>query len=100
MSSTMGRVRGLICLGFAACTGAPRSPSALRLGTTYTVQQSGALALLDSLWRGPPPGAAGIRPSGPGPQAAPRGDLHPVITPPPPPEERLLVPPRPPALRR
>src|SRR2546426_410116 len=100
MSSTMGRVRGLICLGFAACTGAPRSPSALRLGTTYTVQQSGALALLDSLWRGPPPVAAGIRPSGPGLQAPAPGGLGPLLTHPPTPQERLLVHPRPPAARR
>ena len=99
MSSTMGRVRGLICLGFAACTGAPHSPPALRLGTTYTVQQSGALTLLDSLWRGPPPVATVIGPSGQVLQAAARGDLDVVITHAPTLEERLLVRPGHAALR-
>src|SRR2546425_10530072 len=94
MSSTMGRVRGLICLGFAACTGAPHSPPALRLGTTYTVQQSGALTLLDSLWRGPPPVAPGIRPSGQVLPAAARGDLDVALTPAPPPQDRPLRRPR------
>src|SRR2546428_3159629 len=99
MSSTMGRVRGLICLGFAACTGAPHSPPALRLGTTYTVQQSGALTLLDSLWRGPPPVATVIGPAGQVRQAAARGDLDLVITHAPTLEERLLVHPGHAALR-
>ncbi len=83
--------RGLVCLCLAACTGAPRSPPTLRLGTTYTVQQSGALALLDSLWRGPPTVAAVIGPSGQVLQAAARGDLDVVITHAPTLEERLLV---------
>src|SRR2546427_3631065 len=99
MSSTMGRVRGLVCLGFAACTGARHSPPALRLGTTYTVQQSGALTLLDSLWRGPPPVATVIGPSGQVLQAAARGDLDVVITHAPTLEERLLVRPGHAALR-
>src|SRR3989442_15240462 len=98
MSSPMRLARGLISLSLAACTGAPRSPSALRLGTTYTVQQSGALALLDSLWRGPPPVATVIGPSGQVLQAAARGDLDVVITHAPTLEERLLVRPGHPAL--
>jgi len=44
-------VGALICAALAACTSAP-ADRPLRLGTTFTVQQSGALALLDSL---PPP---------------------------------------------
>jgi len=78
-------------LGLAACGGAPRSPPPLRLGTTYTVQQSGALTLLDSLWRGPPRVATVIGPSGQVLQAAARGDLDVVITHAPTLEERLLV---------
>ena len=95
----MRLARGLISLSLAACTGAPRSPSALRLGTTYTVQQSGALALLDSLWRGPPPVATVIGPSGQVLQAAARGDLDLVLTHAPTLEERLLVHPGHAALR-
>ena len=34
-----------------ACHGGPRP---LRLGTTYTVQQSGALAVLETYWAGAP----------------------------------------------
>src|SRR5258708_24257588 len=41
-------VGALICAALAACTSAP-TERPLRLGTTFTAQQSGALALLDSL---------------------------------------------------
>src|SRR6266540_3023211 len=42
----------LACTLLVSCRAAPQ-PS-LRLGTTYTVQQSGALAVLESLWTTPP----------------------------------------------
>lgn len=68
-------------------------PVPLRLGTTYTVQQSGALAVLESLWtaRGTAPLATVIGPSGQILRAAANGDLDVVITHAPPLEERLLV---------
>ena len=97
MSSTMRHLGRLLCLGVAACTGTP-APPALRLGTTYTVQQSGALTLLDSLWRGPRV-ATVIGPSGQVLQAAARGDLDIVLTHAPTLEERLLVRPGHAALR-
>src|SRR5207248_8369981 len=70
----------------------------LRLGTTFTVQQSGALALLDSL---PPPDSlvTVISSSGQILQSAARGDLALVITHAPSLEERLLVAPGHVALR-
>jgi tungstate transport system substrate-binding protein len=97
MSSTMRHLARLLCLGVAACTSTP-VPPALRLGTTYTVQQSGALTRLDSLWRGPRV-ATVIGPSGQVLQAAARGDLDVVLTHAPTLEERLLVRPGHAALR-
>jgi len=97
MSITMRQLGPLLCLGLAACTSKPVTPP-LRLGTTYTVQQSGALTLLDSLWRGPRV-ATVIGPSGQVLQAAARGDLDVVITHAPTLEERLLVRPGHAALR-
>ena len=66
-------------------------PQPLRLGTTYTVQQSGALAVLESLWTAPPPLATVIAPSGQVLHAAANGDLDVVITHAPALEQRLLV---------
>ena len=42
-------VAALMCAAAVACTSTPPS---LRVGTTYTVQQSGALDFIDSLWSG------------------------------------------------
>jgi tungstate transport system substrate-binding protein len=82
-------VGALICAALAACTSAPAARP-LRLGTTFTVQQSGALALLDSL--APPDSVATvIAASGQILQTAARGDLDVVITHAPSLEERLLV---------
>ena len=90
-------VGALICAALAACTSAP-ADRPLRLGTTFTVQQSGALALLDSL---PPPDSlvTVIAASGQILQSAARGDLDLVITHAPSLEERLLVAPGHVALR-
>ncbi|HMH83824.1 MAG TPA: substrate-binding domain-containing protein [Gemmatimonadales bacterium] len=66
-------------------------PAPLRLGTTYTVQQSGALDVLESLWTAPPPLATVVAPSGQILRAAANGDLDVVITHAPALEERLLV---------
>ncbi len=79
----------LACTLLVSCRAAPQ-PS-LRLGTTYTVQQSGALAVLESLWTAPPPLQTVIGPSGQILRAAANGDLDVVITHAPPLEERLLV---------
>ena len=80
-------IRCMVAGVLAAChAGAPP----LRLGTTYTVQQSGALAVLESLWTGPPL-ATVIAPSGQVLRAAANGDLDVVITHAPPLEERLLI---------
>ncbi len=79
-----------LCLLAAGCHSAPSSPP-LRLGTTYTVQQSGALAVLESLWTAPPPLTTVIGPSGQILRAAANGDLDVVITHAPSLEQRLLV---------
>ena len=76
-----------MCAALAACTSAPRP---LRLGTTYTVQQSGALDVLDSLWTGARLVTV-IGPSGQILQSAARGDLDLVITHAPSLEARLLA---------
>jgi tungstate transport system substrate-binding protein len=76
----------LACGALAACTSAERP---LRLGTTHTVEQSGALAVLDSLAHPVP--ATVIGPSGQILAAAARGDLDVVITHAPSLERRLLV---------
>jgi tungstate transport system substrate-binding protein len=77
----------LMCAGVGACTSDARP---LRLGTTYTVEQSGALALLDSLH---PPGPVTIvvGPSGQILRSAAAGDLDVVVTHAPALEERVLV---------
>jgi tungstate transport system substrate-binding protein len=71
----------------AACAGGERP---LRIGTTYTVEQSGALALLDSL-HPPTQPAVVVGPSGQILAAAARGDLDIVVTHAPSLEARLLV---------
>src|SRR5205823_11912878 len=78
---------GLMCVMVAACQPAA---SPLRLGTTYTVQQSGALAVLESLWTGPRFTTV-VAPSGQILRAAANGDLDVVITHAPALEQRLLV---------
>lgn len=85
----------LICAALVACTSETRP---LRLGTTYTVEQSGALAVLDSLH---PPAAVTvvIGPSGQILRSAAAGDLDVVITHAPSLEQRLLVAPGHAALR-
>src|SRR2546428_552154 len=59
-----------------ACHGGPRP---LRLGTTYTVQESGALAALETYWAGAPL-AVVVGPSGQILRSAAQGDLDVVIT--------------------
>ncbi|HEY6158891.1 MAG TPA: substrate-binding domain-containing protein [Gemmatimonadales bacterium] len=66
------------------------NPSPLRLGTTYTVQQSGVLAVLESLWTGPRFTTV-VAPSGQILRAAANGDLDVVITHAPALEQRVLV---------
>jgi len=82
-----------MCAAAGACTSEARP---LRFGTTYTVEQSGALALLEP--RGiapglpaPPPIAVVVAPSGQILRAAARGDLDVVLTHAPSLEHRLLV---------
>ncbi|HXL06481.1 MAG TPA: substrate-binding domain-containing protein [Gemmatimonadales bacterium] len=72
---------------FMACHS---SPPPLRLGTTYTVQQSGVLAVLESLWTGPRFTTV-VAPSGQILRAAANGDLDVVITHAPALEQRVLV---------
>ena len=76
-----------MCAGAVACTSGDRP---LRVGSTHTLEQSGALALLDSLWRGPRL-AVVVAPSGQILHAAGAGDLDVVITHAPTLEERMLV---------
>src|SRR5205809_8136987 len=80
-------VGALMCAAMAACTS---TPLPLRVGTTYTVQQSGALDLIDSLWSGARVVTV-IAPSGQILQAAARGDLDVVITHAPSLEARILA---------
>ena len=77
----------LICAGLAGCTSEVHP---LRLGTTYTVEQSGALAVLDSLHFVAPLTVV-VAPSGQILRSAAQGDLDVVITHAPTLEERLLV---------
>jgi tungstate transport system substrate-binding protein len=77
----------LICAALTACTSEARP---LRLGTTYTVEQSGALELLDSL-KPPAPLTVIVGPSGQILRSAAAGDLDVVLTHAPTLEERLLV---------
>jgi len=77
----------IVCMLLAGC-----QPGAapLRLGTTYTVQQSGVLAVLESLWTGPRFTTV-VAPSGQVLRTAANGDLDVVITHAPALEQRLLV---------
>lgn len=91
----ISRVRRFVLLLTALGACRPAAPR-LRVGTTYTVQQSGALAVLESLWTAAPqapgvPLATVIGPSGQMLRAAAGGDLDVVITHAPSLEERLLV---------
>src|SRR5256886_10555039 len=83
----MKRVAAVLLMAAACRAG----PAPLRLGTTYTVQQSGALAGLESLWTGPAPLTTVVAPSGQILRAAPNGDLGVVITHAPALEHRLLL---------
>src|SRR6266550_626072 len=83
----MKRVAAVLLMAAACRAG----PAPLRLGTTYTVQQSGALAVLESLWTGPAPLTTVVAPSGQILRAAANGDLDVVITHAPVLEQRLLV---------
>ncbi|HLQ58813.1 MAG TPA: substrate-binding domain-containing protein [Gemmatimonadales bacterium] len=86
-----------VCAAQAACTkGSQATP--LRLGTTTTVEQSGALALLDSL-RPPMPVRVIVAASGTVLRSAAAGDLDVVITHAPSLEQRLLIDPGHAALR-
>jgi tungstate transport system substrate-binding protein len=92
MVTVTRRMMGLVvlfCTAFAACTRETQA-TALRLGTTSTVEQSGALALLDSLH---PPVAVRviIASSGQILRSAAAGDLDVVVTHAPNLEQRLLV---------
>jgi tungstate transport system substrate-binding protein len=82
-------MRRLLLLGLVsvACREASQP---LRLGTTYTVQQSGALTVVESLWTGPRLVTV-IAPSGQILRSAASGDLDVVITHAPALEQRLLV---------
>jgi tungstate transport system substrate-binding protein len=66
----------LVCALAGACR---HADIPLRLGTTTTVEQSGALAIVDSLWHGAPL-AKVIGPSGQILRSAAEGDLDLVIT--------------------
>src|SRR5436853_7717111 len=83
----MKRVAAVFLMAAACRAG----PAPLRLGTTYTVQQSGARAVLESLWTGPAPLTTVVAPSGQILRAAANGDLDVVITHAPALEQRLLV---------
>src|SRR5437867_3413688 len=82
------RCLGVVLLMATACRS---GPAPLRLGTTYTVQQSGALAVLESLWTSPAPLTTVVAPSGQILRSAANGDLDVVITHAPALEQRLLV---------
>src|SRR3989441_3521008 len=87
----------VICAAQAACTKSSQA-TPLRLGTTTTVEQSGALALLDSL-RPPTPVRVIVAASGTVLHSAAAGDLDVVITHAPSLEQRLLIDPGHAALR-
>ena len=86
-----------VCAAQVACTKGSRA-APLRLGTTTTVEESGALALLDSL-RPPTPVRAIVASSGTVLRSAAAGDLDVVITHAPSLEQRLLIDPGHAALR-
>src|SRR6059036_767880 len=85
------RLRNALLLVMGLAAACRSGPAPLRMGTTYTVQQSGALAVLESLWTGPPPFTTVVAPSGQILRAAANGDLDVVITHAPALEQRLLV---------
>jgi len=87
----------LACCVQVACSRSTQAP-ALRLGTTTTVEQSGALALLDSLHPTTPVRVV-VGPSGTILRSAAAGDLDVVITHAPSLEQRLLIEPGHAALR-
>src|SRR6266704_3987639 len=87
----------LLCTVQTGCTRGPHA-APLRLGTTTTVEQSGALALLDSL-RPPTPLRVIVASSGTILHSAAAGDLDVVITHAPSLEQRLLIDPGHAALR-
>jgi len=90
-------VLAFLCAAPAACTrGSQAEP--VRLGTTTTVEQSGALALLDSLHQSIPLRVI-VGPSGTILRSAAAGDLDVVITHAPSLEQRLLIEPGHAALR-
>jgi tungstate transport system substrate-binding protein len=97
------RATALACALALAChSGTPP----LRLGTTYTVQQSGALAVIESLWAAGgreeqrrTPLATVVGPSGQILRSAAQGDLDVVLTHAPSLEQRILVEPGHAALR-
>ncbi len=76
-----------MCAAAGACTSEARP---LRLGATFTLEQSGALGALDSL-EPPTPVAVVVAPSGQILHSAARGDLDIVVTHAPTLEDRLLV---------
>src|SRR5258707_1945991 len=82
-------VLALVCVTHAACTrGTQATP--LRLGTTTTVEQSGALALLDSL-HSPIPVRVVVGGSGTIIRSAAAGDLDVIIAHAPALEQRALI---------
>ncbi len=90
-------ILAFICAAQTACARGGHAAS-LRLGTTTTVEQSGALALLDSL-HAPVAVRVVVGPSGTILRSAASGDLDVVITHAPALEQRLLVGPGHAALR-
>lgn len=78
----------VLCTLALACRAGP-GPHPLRLGTTYTVEQSGVLAVLQGFARPAP--TTVVAPSGQILAAAARGDLDVVITHAPSLERRLLI---------
>jgi tungstate transport system substrate-binding protein len=90
----------LMCAALGACTSESRGPRGpvLRLGTTYTVEQSGALAVLDSL-AAPVSLRVVVGASGQILRSAAAGNLDVVLTHAPALEQRLLVAPGHAALR-
>ncbi len=85
----VSRLRALETLLACAAVACHSGERPLRIGTTYTVQQSGALAVLESLWTGAPL-AVVVGPSGQILRSAAQGDLDVVITHAPTLETRLL----------
>jgi tungstate transport system substrate-binding protein len=80
-------IHACLAAALAACG---RGEPPLEIGATHTLEQSGALAVLDSLWTGPRM-AVIVGPSGQILRAAANGDLDIVITHAPTLERRLLI---------